>query len=726
MQTNKLLDILNDEQRHAVSTEDNAVLVLAGAGSGKTRVLVHRIAWLVQQQGISPSNILAVTFTNKAAQEMRDRVEKMLQMPLRNMWLGTFHGLSHRLLRSHWQQAKLAQSFQIIDSDDQLRLIRRISKELGYDIETFPPKKTQFFINQKKDQGLRAQNIESYDDPTTAALTHIFKTYDETCQRSGMVDFADLLLKAHELLRDNPALLEHYSQRFRCILVDEFQDTNTLQYAWLRLLSHSQSSIFIVGDDDQSIYGWRGARADNLQRFETDYKNTRIIRLEQNYRSTSTILSAANALIEHNGRRLGKNLWTQDKAGEPITLYCAFNDIDEARFVINQIKQWMTEGNLRRHAAILYRSNAQSRQFEEQLVQQAIPYKIYGGLRFFDRAEIKDALAYLRLVENRLDDASFERALNTPPRGIGERSRSVIRDIAREQQIPLWQAAINLIQQQSLPARASNAIKQFLDLIDTMTEQTTELPLGEQVDTVVRLSTLLDHIQKDNSERAQSRLENLEELGNAARQFNQEVFEEDLSPLIAFLTHTALENGGTQAENWDDCVQLMTLHSAKGLEFPLVFLCGLEEGLFPHQFSKDDPEKVEEERRLCYVGITRACQKLIITHAEQRRLHGEIRSCLPSRFLKEIPATLLHEIKPHVSRPAYNSRPQAKRSTTPKSTRKIAQGNCGGFHIGQPVTHKKFGSGIILNHDGNDQVEVQFEQVGCKILALSFAKLQAV
>lgn len=723
MQTDKLLDTLNDEQRRAVSTEDNAVLILAGAGSGKTRVLVHRIAWLVRQ-GISPNNILAVTFTNKAAQEMRERVEHILQMSLRSMWLGTFHGLSHRLLRMHWQQAKLPQSFQIIDSDDQLRLIRRISKEAGFDNERFPPKKTQLFINQKKDLGLRAQNIESYENSTTEAMLHIFKIYDENCQRSGMVDFADLLLKAHELLRDNPTLLEHYNQRFRWILVDEFQDTNTLQYAWLQLLSHANSSMFIVGDDDQSIYGWRGARADNLQRFETDYKNTTTIRLEQNYRSTSTILTAANALIEHNGNRLGKNLWTNTKEGEPISLYRAFNEYDEAKFVISQIKQWMTEGNLRRHAAILYRSNAQSRQFEEQLIQHAIPYKVYGGLRFFERAEIKDALGYLRLVENRLDDASFERALNTPPRGIGERSRSVVRDLAREQQIPLWQAAINVVQQQRLPARASNAIKQFLDLIDTITKEITGLPLDEQIDIVVRHSTLIDHAKKDKSERAQSRLENLEELSNAARQFTQEAFEEDLSPLTAFLTHTALESGGTQTEDWDDCVQLMTLHSAKGLEFPLVFLSGLEEKLFPHEFSRDDPEKLEEERRLCYVGITRACQKLILTYAEQRRVHGEMRSCLPSRFLKEIPQTLLHEIKPQVSRPTYSSKPQTKR--TARKTTPIQQGDCGGFHIGQRVAHKKFGPGIILNHNGNDQIEIKFEQVGCKILALAYAKLEAI
>jgi len=724
MQTNKLLDILNEEQRRAVSTEDNAVLILAGAGSGKTRVLVHRIAWLVQQ-GISPNNILAVTFTNKAAQEMRERVEHMLQMSLRNMWLGTFHGLSHRLLRRHWQQAKLSQTFQIIDSDDQLRLIRRISKEAGFDNERFPFKKTQLFINQKKDQGLRAQNIESYGNSATEAMLHIFKIYDENCQRSGLVDFADLLLKAHELLRDNPDLLQHYNQRFRCILVDEFQDTNTLQYAWLRLLSHADSSMFIVGDDDQSIYGWRGARADNLQRFEKDYQNTTTIRLEQNYRSTSTILNAANALIEHNGNRLGKNLWTQTQEGEPISVYCAFNEYDEAKFVISKIKQWMTEGNLRRHAAILYRSNAQSRQFEEQLIQHAIPYKIYGGLRFFERAEIKDALGYLRLVENRLDDASFERTLNTPPRGIGERSRSVIRGVASEQQIPLWQAAINVVQQQRLPARASNAIKQFLDLIDTLSKEITGLPLEEQIGMVVRRSTLIDHAEKDKNERAQSRIENLEELSNAARQFNQDAFEEELSPLTAFLTHTALESDGTQTEKgWDDCVQLMTLHSAKGLEFPLVFLCGLEERLFPHDFSRDDPEKLEEERRLCYVGITRACQKLMLTYAEQRRVHGEMRDCLPSRFIKEIPPALLNQIKPQVSRPAYYSKPQTK--ITSRRATPIQQSDCGGFHIGQRVTHQKFGPGIILNHNGNDQIEIKFEQVGCKIMALAYAKLQAI
>ncbi len=730
MDITDILDDLNTEQREAVSAEEGPLLILAGAGSGKTRVLVHRIAWLMRIYNVSPWGILAVTFTNKAAAEMRHRVEELLGIPVSNMWIGTFHGLAHRLLRAHWQAAKLPQAFQILDSDDQLRIVKRVIKSLGIDDTKWPPKQAQWFINGQKDKGLRPQHIDDSGDPYTHQLLTIYQHYEDACQRAGVIDFAELLLRAHELLRDNTDILTHYQQRFRHILVDEFQDTNAIQYAWLRMLTGQQGNIFVVGDDDQSIYGWRGACVDNIRHFSQHYPEALTIRLEQNYRSTSNILGAANALIANNGDRMGKNLWTNDEQGDPITLYSAFNEIDEARFVIEQIKNWQSLGKPRHEAAILYRSNAQSRQFEETLIRSGIPYRVHGGLRFFERAEIKDALAYLRITSNPHDDPAFERIINTPPRGIGARSVESIRDIAKRDNCSLWQASLNLVTHRLLPERACNAIAAFTKLATSLTKELESLDLDQQVEHAIKRSGLIEHYKKEKGERGQARIENLEELVNAARQYKTEPYEDpeeinqdngDISPLLAFLTHAALEAGDGQGSDWEDCVQLMTLHSAKGLEFPLVFLCGLEEGLFPHQMSLNDHGGLEEERRLCYVGITRARQHLFLTHAECRRLHGKENHPTPSRFISEIPSELIQEVRPK------------RMVSPPPMTRKayaLEQEDTGsGFRIGQRVHHAKFGEGIVLTQEGRGEqsrIQVNFEKLGSKWLMLAYAKLQAI
>ncbi len=721
MDVSHLIGSLNDAQREAVTAPPGPLLVLAGAGSGKTRVLVHRLAWLVQVEGVSPYGIMAVTFTNKAAAEMRSRTEQLLGFPVSGMWIGTFHSLAHRLLRAHWNDAGLPQSFQILDSDDQYRVIRRVLKALDLDEAKWPPKQIQWFINGRKDEGERPEHIDDRGDPYLQQMVRIYQAYEEDCRRTGLVDFAELLLRAHELWLQRPDVLQHYRQRFRHILVDEFQDTNAIQYAWLRLLAGERGDIFAVGDDDQSIYGWRGARIENIQRFADDFPGTRILRLEQNYRSTATILSAANALIAHNLGRLGKNLWTSGNEGEPILQYAAFNDLDEARFVVERIRQWIDEGNARHEVAVLYRSNAQSRVLEEALMAAGIRYRVYGGLRFFERQEIKDALAYLRLVANRDDDASFERVVNTPTRGIGERTMDEIRQRARCAGISLWQAAQALAQERALGGRATNALSAFIELIERLAEETRDLALGEQVEHVVNHSGLIEYYEKEKGEKGRARVENLEELANAARQYETEADEEiessGMNPLSAFLAHAALEAGEGQGDAWEDCVQLMTLHSAKGLEFPLVFLCGMEEGLFPHQLSIEEPGRLEEERRLCYVGITRAKRQLYLTYAEKRRLHGQEIYPVPSRFLREIPAHLIHEVRPRASitRPLHAA-PTMVRDEAPE-----------GLRIGQRVLHPKFGEGIVLDHEGhgsNARVQVNFETAGSKWLVVGYANLQ--
>ena len=715
---NSIIASLNDSQRLAVSAADQAMLILAGAGSGKTRVLVHRIAWQIQVQGLSIHQVLAVTFTNKAAKEMRGRVEDLLQISAHAMWIGTFHGLAHRLLRRHAKQANLPDTFQVIDSDDQLRIIKRLVKSLNIDDSKWPPKQVMWFINAQKDEGIRAKHMLEPADLYNQILLKLYKAYEDICNRSGLVDFAELLLRAHELLRDNEDLLQFYQDRFKQVHVDEFQDTNTIQYAWLRLLTEGKDNLFVVGDDDQSIYGWRGAKIENLQQFQTHYPNHQVIKLEQNYRSTGNILNSANALIDKNESRMGKELWTDAGEGELVSVYSAFNEQDEAYFVVEKIRKWVSEGELRQDVAILYRSNAQSRQFEEKLMNTGTPYRVYGGLRFFERMEIKNALAYLRLISNRNDDASFERVVNTPTRGIGNKTIEEIRLLAREQQISLWQAAITLTNQNRLTARASNALRVFLDLIKHLDNEAKDEALFEKVKLIVEKSGLIPLYKKEKGEKGEARIENLEELVNAARSFDfDEDNEENLNELDMFLAHAALEAGDMQGGDYEDCVQLMTLHSAKGLEFKLVFLVGLEEGLFPSQQSIDDIGRLEEERRLCYVGITRAMQQLYLTHAESRRLYGKETYPSPSRFLKEIPAEFIQEvrIRANVSRPVTSS--QRKPSSLQSS---------GTYTLGQRVSHTKFGEGVVLQMEGEgaqERVQINFQNVGLKWLMVSYAKL---
>ncbi len=716
MDVTPILDELNDAQREAVTAPQVPMLVLAGAGSGKTRVLTHRVAWLITVEGVSPHGVLAVTFTNKAAREMRTRIEDLLGMPAAASWVGTFHGLAHRLLRIHWQDAQLPQSFQILDSDDQYRLIRRVLRSMDLDESRWAPREIQWFINAQKDEGLRPDHVDTAGDPNRQQMVRVYSAYQEACDRAGVVDFAELLLRAHELWLKNESLLAHYRNRFRHLLVDEFQDTNRIQYAWLRLLAGDTGVPFVVGDDDQSIYRWRGARIEHIHRFEKDFPDAKVIRLEQNYRSTGTILAAANALIANNRSRMGKNLWTEGSDGAPIRVYAAFNERDEADFVIGRIKQWVEQGHSRSEAAILYRSNAQSRVLEEAFFNAQIPYRVYGGLRFFERQEIKDALAYLRLIENRDDDPSFERIVNTPTRGIGARSLDIVRSYARANACSLWRATGACISD-GLSARAAKSMHAFLNLIETLAAETRSLELHEQVDLAIQSSGLIDHYRKEKGERGEARIENLEELVSAARGFEPDD-EDGMTPLAAFLAHAALEAGEGQADAWEDCVQLMTLHSAKGLEFPLVFICGMEDGLFPHQRSIGDAGGLEEERRLCYVGTTRAMSELYFTYAEQRRLHGMDNYGSPSRFLQEIPSMLIEEVRPQVrvSRPMH-------------SERFASQPAPGGLRLGQHVRHRKFGEGVILNVEGQGahaRVQVNFEQAGTKWLVLAYANLEVM
>lgn len=717
MDVTHLLDSLNDAQREAVAAPAGHLLVQAGAGSGKTRVLIHRIAWLSQVEGISPYAILAVTFTNKASAELRGRLESMLDQPLGAMWVGTFHGLAHRMLRLHWQEAQLPQSFQIIDSDDQQRMVKRIIRGMQLDEKFYPPREITWYINGHKEEGRRPEHVGEPRDDGAAQRLGVYRAYEEQCKRAGVVDFAELLLRSLELLRDNAAIQQHYQRRFAHVLVDEFQDTNSIQYAWLRLLAGKTASVFAVGDDDQSIYGWRGAKVENMLSFQRDLPDVKLVRLEQNYRSTANILNAANALIANNGTRLGKNLWTDTGDGDLITLYSAYNEYDEARFAVDEVQKWVDGGGRRDECGILYRSNAQSRVLEEQLISAGMPYRIYGGMRFFERAEIKDALAYLRLLVNRDDDVSFERVVNQPTRGIGAKSVTQLRELAREQGLSMWQACA------VLSGRPAIALQKFRDLVENMDKETADLNLDERIEAVVERSGLLALYKKDQSEKGQSRVENLEELVSAAQGFNPELDElEDMGPLDQFLAQAALDAGDAQGEEWEDCTQLMTLHSAKGLEFPLVLVLGMEEGLFPHQRSIEDEEGLEEERRLCYVGITRAQKKLFLTQAENRRLYGRELYPTPSRFLGELPAELLDEIRPRVniSKPVFEAPSAARVSAMVEETP---------YRIGQRVRHGKFGEGVILGCEGqgdNLRLAINFEAVGSKILMASMAKLEVL
>jgi len=715
---------LNSAQRQAVLAEPGQHLILAGAGSGKTRVLVERIAHLLRQETYTPYQILAVTFTNKAAGEMRSRIEEIIGYSAQDMWVGTFHSLAHRMLRIHYTDAKLPHNFQILDSDDQLRIIRRLIKELELDDKRFPPKLLQWFINHQKDEGFRANQVPANQDFRQATFIKVYQRYEEICEQAGFVDFAEILLRALLLLQQTPELQTHFQNRFQYILVDEFQDTNAIQYAWIKALAGAEGHIFVVGDDDQSIYAWRGAKIENIQLFQHDFIQTNVIRLEQNYRSTSTILDASNRLITYNQGRLGKSLWTAGNEGEPIGLYAAFNEIDEARFIVSKLKHFIENGYQRNEIAILYRSNAQSRVLEEVLVNAGIPYRIYGGLRFFERAEIKDALAYLRLVQNPHDDASFDRVVNLPARGIGERTLAQIRQVAREHHQSLWQAAKYLLEEGLLAARAAKAIEGFYELILEMHNNTTSLTLEETVLYVVGTSGLLDYYRHNKDTSTLSKVENLEELINAAREFTADP-NDIMTPLNAFLAQAALEAGEQNIDNDQAEVQLMTMHAAKGLEFSILFMCGMEEAIFPHFRSIEDPRGLEEERRLCYVGMTRTKEKLFMTYAESRRLHGSQKHNRPSRFLREIPKQFIENLsyRNKITRP-----PQLSENFS-ESHRYHRMDTHGDFSLGQRVQHKTFGDGIILSFEGKGpqtRVQVQFDSSGCKWLVLAYAKLEAV
>ena len=732
MDVSEILNNLNEPQREAVTAAPNNQLILAGAGSGKTRVLVHRIAWLIQVNQVSPHSILAVTFTNKAAREMRARLEALLSGHLmgstRTMWVGTFHGIAHRLLKRHWLEADLPQNFQILDSDDQLRLVKRVCQGLQLDDSRWPPRQAQWYINAQKDEGLRAQYIQPSGDLYEDTMLRIYTAYEAACKQGGLVDFGELLLRAHELLLNNEGVLQHYRQRLPYILVDEFQDTNSLQYAWLRVLAGDTGKVTAVGDDDQSIYGWRGARIENIQNFGSHFAEAKTIRLEQNYRSTEKILKAANSVIENNSGRLGKELWTDRGEGEPIDLYSAFNEHDEARFIVDAIQQWINNGKPYHDCAILYRSNAQSRVLEEALLRENIAYRIYGGQRFYDRLEIKNALSYLRLLINRHDDTAFERVINTPARGIGAKSVENLRLFAREHGSSLWQAAESLIQNKGLTARASTAIQGFLSLIQSLDQDTKEKPLHEIVEVMLNKTNLLMFHKNEKGEKGQARYENLQELITASRSFDPNNMatpsesepSDDASLLAEFLDNASLDAGDAQADEFEDAVQLMTLHSAKGLEFPRVFIAGMEENLFPHKMSADDPDQLEEERRICYVGITRAMEKLTLSFAESRRLHGQESFNRISRFIKEIPNDCIHEIrlKTEIKRPVnYGS--GASQTSHEDS----------GLYLGQRVAHKIFGEGVVIHFEGeggNGRVQVNFDNEGSKWLIMQYANLTPV
>lgn len=740
MELSHLLQGLNEAQREAVSAPACNQLILAGAGSGKTRVLVHRIAWLIQVEQLSPYSVMAVTFTNKAAREMRARLDELFSenhkhVNTRTMWVGTFHGIAHRLLKAHWQDANLPQNFQILDSDDQLRLIKRVYANLNLSDEKWPFKQAQWYINGQKDEGLRPQHIQETADPVVRTMLQVYRAYEADCQRGGMVDFAEILLRAHELWLNKPHTLEHYRNRFPFVLVDEFQDTNSVQYAWLRMLAGKTSCVTAVGDDDQSIYGWRGAKIENIQRFTQDFDHTQTIRLEQNYRSTGNILQAANGVIANNSGRLGKKLWTEDEKGEPISLYAAYNEQDEARFIVERIQDWVRKGNRNDSCAILYRSNAQSRVLEEALLREGMAYRIYGGQRFYDRLEIKNAVAYMRLISNRHDDAGFERVINTPTRGIGGKTVDDIRLFAREQGCSLWHAAGQMLANRVFTARAGNAVQGLLTVVDKLAHDANEidihgdtLGLDQIAQKVLEDTGLLEFHQNEKGEKGQARGENLQELITACRAFDADEENEELSVLQQFLDTAALDAGETQADEFEDAVQLMTLHSAKGLEFPLVFMAGAEEGLFPHKMSADDPDRLEEERRLCYVGITRAMQKLYISYAETRRLYGSETFNSVSRFVKEIPAESIQEVrlKAAVTRPVSFNRAHTQPSTRQPM---YDTGEGTGFRLGQRVKHAIFGEGVILHFEGsgdNAVIQVNFSEAGSKRLVMQYAKLEAL
>lgn len=778
-----LLSGLNSEQLSAVTLPSQSALILAGAGSGKTRVLTTRIAWLISSEQVSPHDILAVTFTNKAAKEMMTRLSAMLPINIRGMWMGTFHGLCNRMLRAHYREAVLPQTFQILDSGDQLSMIKRLMKSLNVDEEKFPPREVQSFISNSKEQGLRAHEVEAYD-PYTRRRVEIYAAYDEQCQREGVVDFSELLLRSHTLLTRNQSLREHYQARFRHILVDEFQDTNKLQYQWLKLLAGERNALFAVGDDDQSIYAFRGANVGNMQQLTRDFHVQNVIKLEQNYRSHGNILNAANALIKNNRSRLGKNLWTAENKGEPLRVYEAPTDAEEAKFMVDEIRQLHRDGVRLTEMAVLYRSNAQSRVIEHALVSAGISYRVYGGLRFYERQEIKHALAYLRLMQNSDDDQALLRIINFPTRGIGTRSIEQLQELASAQKISLWQAASsehsakNAVPAAQLPGmetentppfdspkintsrpenpRLGKGIAGFVALIEMLRDSTRDLPLPEIIDHVLQHSGLIAHYQAEapaaetatkgaslssrvarlaaspthtKQREAQERLDNLNELLNAATLF---VHENEDDSLAEFMNHAALESGERQADANADAVHLMTVHAAKGLEFHSVFIGGLEEGLFPHQNSRNAEDGLAEERRLMYVAITRARRRLYLSFAQRRMLHGQVNFSVVSSFLRELPEELLHWLTPRFEAQQYATRNNQPATFVSRESNNAPVPRPAGasiWRISQAVQHAKFGEGVIVNIEGGGadmRVQVNFRQAGTKWLALEYAKLTAL
>jgi len=729
MQTQShILSGLNDKQLEAVTLPHQSALILAGAGSGKTRVLTTRIAWLIQTEQISPMGLMAVTFTNKAAKEMLTRLTSMLPINTRGMWVGTFHGLCNRLLRAHHREAGLPSTFQILDTADQLSAIKRVMKAMNVDDEKFVPKQVQGYINSCKEEGLRAHSVDAYD-AHSQKLREIFEEYDKQCQREGVADFAELLLRCYELLERDERIRDHYQNRFKYILVDEFQDTNRLQYLWLKLLAGKENCMFAVGDDDQSIYGFRGARVGNMRDFEKDFKVQNIVKLEENYRSHSNILDAANAIISHNKNRLGKNLWTSAGAGEPVRVYEAYNDTDEAQFIVDEVKMLAAEGTALGEMALLYRSNAQSRILEHALFSANLPYRVYGGLRFFERAEIKHALAYMRLIANANDDTALLRVINFPARGIGARSLEQLQEGARQNGCSLWQAATNKV---GNGKAGGKGIEGFVALIREMIDQAYGISLAEVAELAITMSGLKAHYQSDRE--GEDRIENLEELVTAAVAFTNQDFgnhnnvdgetEQDL--MTQFLSHASLEAGEHQASVGNEALQLMTVHAAKGLEFKAVFISGLEEGLCPHEQSFSETGGLEEERRLMYVAVTRARQRLYLSHAQSRMLHGQVRYGIPSRFLDEIPVALLKRLntKPAPKSPGYpvfitnteHTQAQSKASTYP-------------YKIGQSVRHSKFGDGVVVSYEGNAEnlvIKINFGREGLKTLAMEYARLEKI
>jgi len=714
---------LNEKQQQSVNLdEETNALILAGAGSGKTRVLTHRIHYLISEKNNHVDNILAVTFTNKAATEMKERLSGLLRQPIGRMWVGTFHSLAHRLLRTHPIEANLSPTFQILDAQDQFRIVKRLMKENGVDETKFPIKKVQWFINQQKDEGILPHQIDAGHNYFVKQSAKIFDLYEKHCQANDLVDFAGLLVKSYELLKNNQSLLDHYQKRFHHILIDEFQDTNRIQYQWIKLLHTQQNHIFCVGDDDQSIYGWRGARIENIQKIENDFKPIKVIKLEQNYRSTGNILSASNALIANNPNRLEKSLWTHSGDGDLINVFNARTESDESQYVISEIKNQFNQGRNLNECAILYRSNAQSRVFEESLIKQNIDYRIYGGLRFFERAEIKDAMGYVRLIENTSDNIAFERIVNFPTRGIGLTTVEKIRAYANENHTDLFQSSIAILN--TLPARASNALKAFIDLIDSMRDNTQHLTLSEKTDSILLQSGLMAHYSNDKTDKAGFKPENLYELVNAATQY---VHEEDneMNETQGFIALATLDSSGESNQSHHNSVQLMTVHSAKGLEFPVVFLVGLEEDLFPSRQSKDEPHLLDEERRLCYVGMTRAMQSLTLSYASRRFIHGQSFYSLNSRFLDEIPRNFLNYIK----NPNSGDDERFSENTGTFSKKMVSSKSSSIYSIGQVVKHAKFGLGTIVNYEGSGdsmRLQIKFQKVGTKWLISSYANLELV